>query len=140
MFCAVFVNYEIDCFDFLDAVTELKIKEVLSKPYFHGFLNAGKAESMVKNMWSQISGSKVTCYLYRFSATEMGGFVLTYIDKSGAIYHKKIQRTLRGYRIDELRVEVPTFAKLHRTCKTAFKLKKHVPDSPYLALAKKISS
>jgi hypothetical protein len=93
---------------------------------------------MVKTTWNQLSGSKISCYLYRFSATELGGFVLTYIDKSGTVYHKKIQRTPRGFRIEDLGIEQPTFAKLHKACKAALKLKKHVLDSPYIALFKKL--
>jgi len=115
-----------------------RIKELLSKSYFHGFVNAAKAEALVKSTWNQISGAKVSCYLYRFSATELGGFVLTYIDKNGNIYHKKIQRTPRGFRLDDLRIEQPTFVRLHKACKTALKLRKHVPDSPYVGLFKKL--
>jgi len=115
----------------------LRIKELLSKPYFHGYFNASKAAHLVKNTWAQTS-SKSPCYLYRFSSTDLGGMVLTYIDKKGEIYHKKIQKTDRGFKIEDLQLEDQSnISKVHKICKQTFKIKKVVPDSPYSILFRK---
>jgi serine/threonine protein kinase len=112
-----------------------RIKDVLSRPYFHGFFNASKAATLVKSHWAQTS-TKQHCYLYRFSSTDLTGLTLTYIDKKGEIYHKKIMRTERGYKVEDIPGEQPSFLKAHKACKTTFKLKKFVPESPYSVLFK----
>jgi hypothetical protein len=109
-----------------------KIKDVLSKPYFHGFVSIQKATHLVKNHFAT---SKSPCYIYRFSSTDLGAFVLTFIDKKGDISHKKIQYYMGlGYRLEEAQVDYPTFSKLHQACKQRFQLKKHVPHSPFQSL------
>lgn len=109
-----------------------RIKDVLSKPYFHGFISIQKAAHLVKNFFAT---SKTPCYLYRFSSTDMGAFVLTFIDKKGDISHKKIQYYQNlGYRLEEAQVDYLSFAKLHQACKARFKLQKYVPHSPFQML------
>ena len=105
------------------------IKELLSETCFHGFLSLQKASHLVKNYFAT---TKQPCYLYRFSSTDMGAFVLTFIDKKGDISHKKITHIVgKGYRLEETNMDYSTFDKLHSTCRARFKLKKIVPGSPY---------
>jgi len=132
------VDFETFCkvvawFGPVDPVDEFlqSIKEIISSPCFYGFLSLSKSITLVKSTWESLK-SKQSVYLYRFSNTDMGGFVLTYMDKRGEVHHKKIQRTSRGtYHCDEPPLDCLSFAKLHKEFKQIYKLKKFVPGSPY---------
>jgi serine/threonine protein kinase len=109
-----------------------KIKEVLKQKYFHGFLSTQKAAHLVKNYYAT---TKNPCYMYRFSSTDMGAFVLTYIDKKGDINHKRIQHNMgNGYHLEEANQDFPDFKHLHDACVARYKLKKYVPGSQYQTL------
>lgn len=108
------------------------IKNLLKEPCFHGFLSLQKASHLVKNCYAT---TKRPCYLYRFSSTDMGSLVLTFIDKKGDIGHKKIQHIIGiGYKLEETNMDYATFDKLHKACRERYKLKKTVPGSPYQIL------
>ncbi|XP_049851949.1 dual specificity protein kinase shkC-like [Schistocerca gregaria] len=79
-------------------------------------------------------GSHTSYFLYRFSAIDFGAFVLTYVDKDGYIFHKKIQHESGKYFIDDFSVDFPDFLSLHKFCKRRFKLQRHVPGSIYQTL------
>jgi len=64
------------------------IKEIITSSCFYGFLSLSKSINLVKSTWDSLKTKQVV-YLYRFSNTDMGGFVLTYIDKYGEVHHKK---------------------------------------------------
>uniref|UniRef100_A0A6B2L2T9 Protein kinase domain-containing protein n=1 Tax=Arcella intermedia TaxID=1963864 RepID=A0A6B2L2T9_9EUKA len=107
------------------------IREVITAPSFFGSLSLSKSTSLVKSTWEALK-TKKKVFLYRFSNTDMGGFVLTFMDKKGELYHKKIQRTLRGtFHCEDPYLDCPSFSKLHNEFRMIFKLKKHVPGSPY---------
>jgi len=108
-----------------------RIKELLSRPYFHGFLSLAKGTNLVKAFYDSLK-TKTTVYLYRFSNTDMGGFVLTHVDKDGDIHHKKIQRTLEGgFHCDDPKLAFADIKHLHDAFTQIYKLKKHVPESPF---------
>lgn len=116
-----------------------RIKDLLSKPYFHGSLALAKGTSLAKAHYDSLpTNGKTTVYIYRFSNTDMGGFVLTFVDKEGDIHHKKIQRTLEGgFHCDDPKLDFPDITSLHKAFSKIYKLRKCVPDSPFSILFKK---
>jgi len=112
------------------------VKELLTEPYFHGFLSLNKGSNLVKQTWDELKTKQVV-YLYRFSNTDMGGFVLTFMDKKGETHHKKFQRLPDGnYHCDDPKMDIPSFAKVHASFRKAYSLKVFVPGSPYTLLSK----
>mmetsp|Transcript_12616 Transcript_12616/g.14037 ORF Transcript_12616/g.14037 Transcript_12616/m.14037 type:complete len:733 (+) Transcript_12616:25-2223(+) len=111
------------------------LTHILSRPWFHGFVNAQKAASLVTNHWQQ---TKHSSYLCRFSNTDMGAFVLTYIDKQGNVFHKKIMYEQLSekatYSMEDPKCSCESLDKVHKICKTLLKLKKYVPGSPFMSL------
>lgn len=112
-----------------------RIKDLLLQPHFHGFLSLNKGSNLVKQTWDHLKTKQVV-YLYRFSNTDMGGFVLTFLDKKGdQTHHKKVQRLPDGnYHCDDPKMDFPGFAKVHSSFKKIFHLKTCVPGSPYTLL------
>eukprot|EP01126_Amoeba_proteus_P039802 TRINITY_DN4216_c0_g1_i4.p2 TRINITY_DN4216_c0_g1~~TRINITY_DN4216_c0_g1_i4.p2 ORF type:complete len:206 (+),score=46.20 TRINITY_DN4216_c0_g1_i4:1650-2267(+) len=114
------------------------LRSLVILPGFFGFLSSAKGTELVEEYHAEVKG-KFCVYLYRFSNTDFGSFVLTFMDKEGEIQHKKIERTGQGLVCADNsneRMQFSDFTKLHKTFKKNFKIKKPVPGSPYAMLQK----
>jgi len=66
-----------------------RIKDIFSKKYFHMHLSENKAYQYLKKRWNS-SMIKKNYFLVRLSMSDIGEFILSYIDNKGDAHHIKI--------------------------------------------------
>jgi len=93
-----------------------RIQDLFSQNFFHGFLSEHKAEHQLKQLWESTS-NKQSYYVVRFSESDVGGFILTFIDYIGHIQHEKITNRNGMWYVEGICEEFDSWKKV----KTAFK-------------------
>merc|ERR1711907_31779 len=93
-----------------------RIRDLLQKKWFHGFVNSNKAAQLLKTRWSS---TKQQYYLYRFSLSTQGCFALTFIEEDGTIVHKRISHSFNSSFVlmnNSPPLDFPTIELLHNGC------------------------
>eukprot|EP00028_Trichosphaerium_sp_Am-I-7-wt_P012674 CAMPEP_0168518466 /NCGR_PEP_ID=MMETSP0405-20121227/6728_1 /TAXON_ID=498012 /ORGANISM="Trichosphaerium sp, Strain Am-I-7 wt" /LENGTH=901 /DNA_ID=CAMNT_0008538801 /DNA_START=84 /DNA_END=2789 /DNA_ORIENTATION=+ len=113
-----------------------RLTSMVAKESFHGFYSEEKAEARVKQLWESTSFKRAT-YVYRFG-TELGGFVLTYISRNGDVRHIRFVNHRGKYIVKDLDaasdLEFDSITSLSKWFKSNLKLKRRLPDSPFISL------
>jgi len=112
------------------------MKDLLSRRYFHGFLSESKAENQLKQLWESTS-NKQSYYVVRFSESEVGGFILTFIDYIGHVQHEKITNKNGNWYVEGICEEFDSWSKVKDAFKQVWNIGYHLPKSPYSHLFKK---
>jgi len=113
-----------------------RMKDLFSRRYFHGFLSENKAENQLKQLWESNS-NKQSYYVVRFSESEVGGFVLTFIDFIGHIQHEKITNKNGNWYVEGICEEFDSWSKVKQAIKQVWNVGYHLPKSPYTTIFKK---
>lgn len=113
-----------------------RMKDLLCRRYFHGFLSEAKAEHQLKQLWDS-SSNKQSYYTIRFSESDVGGFIITYIDQHGLIYHEKIFNRNGNLFVESICEEYESWSKLKQAIKRVWGLNYHLTKSPYGHLFRK---
>lgn len=114
-----------------------RIRDLLQKKWFHGFVNSNKAAQLLKTRWSS---TKQQYYLYRFSLSTPGCFALTFIEEDGTIVHKRISHSFNSSFVlmnNSPPLDFPTIELLHNGClqdQNLLRGKKILPGSPFSSL------
>jgi serine/threonine protein kinase len=114
-----------------------RIRDLLQKKWFHGFVNSNKAAQLLKTRWSS---TKQQYYLYRFSLSTPGCFALTFIEEDGTIVHKRISHSFNSSFVlmnNSPPLDFPTIDLLHAGCvqdANLLRSKKILPGSPFSSL------
>lgn len=104
--------------------------------YFHGFLSEQKAEHRLKELWESTS-NKQSYYVVRFSESDVGALILTFIDYIGHIQHEKIINRNGMWYVEGLCEEFDAWKKVKSAFKQVWNIGVHLPKSPYQGLFKK---
>lgn len=114
-----------------------RIRELLAKEWFHGFVSPNKAAQLLKTRWSS---TKMQYYFYRFSLSAPGCFALTYIEEDGSIVHKRVAHSFNtNFAItnNSPPLEAVTLEQLHSLVKLQpdlLRTKKVLPGCPFRSL------
>uniref|UniRef100_A0A6B2L2L3 Protein kinase domain-containing protein n=1 Tax=Arcella intermedia TaxID=1963864 RepID=A0A6B2L2L3_9EUKA len=112
-----------------------RMKDLLTRRYFHGFLSETKAENQLKQLWDSTS-NKQSYYVIRFSESDVGAFILTFIDFNGHIQHEKILNRGGMWYVEGLAEEYDSWSKVKQAFKQVWNIGYHLPKSPYSNLFK----
>jgi len=112
------------------------MKDLICRRYFHGFLSEAKAEHQLKQLWDG-SSYKQSYYTIRFSESEVGSFILTFIDSLGNIQHEKIINRNGHLYVETIYEEYENWSKLKQAIKRVWSLNYHLSKSPYGHLFRK---
>jgi serine/threonine protein kinase len=114
-----------------------RIRDLLQKKWFHGFVNSNKAAQLLKTRWSS---TKQQYYLYRFSLSTPGCFALTFIEEDGTIVHKRISHSFNSSFVlmnNSPALDFLSIDQLHNGClqdPNLLRAKKILPGSPFSSL------
>jgi len=125
------IDKNTDCVKFFG-----RMKDLLCRRYFHGFLSETKAEHQLKQLWDG-SSYKQSYYTIRFSESEVGSFILTFIDSLGNIQHEKILNRNGHLHVETIYEEYENWSKLKQAIKRVWSLNYHLSKSPYGHLFRK---
>eukprot|EP01126_Amoeba_proteus_P009255 TRINITY_DN13508_c0_g1_i12.p1 TRINITY_DN13508_c0_g1~~TRINITY_DN13508_c0_g1_i12.p1 ORF type:complete len:538 (-),score=117.89 TRINITY_DN13508_c0_g1_i12:198-1811(-) len=122
------IDVENQCKDFFG-----RIKDLLTKKFFHGFLSSKNAMTRLKTCYDT---KKLQFYVVRFSEADVGGFHLTFIEDDGKVTHERITNRNGKWFVENLMEEYDSWKRVIANCKSVWHLKKSLPDSPYPAALK----
>lgn len=103
------------------------MKDTFSKRYFHAFISEAKVNNELRKLFESTS-NKRTYYVFRFSKSDIGAFILSFIDVNGDIHHKKILNIRGHYEVEDFEgEEFPNWKKVKQACKKEWHLTSHLP-------------
>lgn len=113
-----------------------RMADLFAQSYFHGFLSESKAEHQLKQLWESTS-NKQSYYVVRFSESDVGGFILTFIDYIGHIQHEKITNRNGMWYVEGICEEFDSWKKVKNAFKQVWNIGVHLPKSPYQGMFKR---
>eukprot|EP01128_Nolandella_sp_AFSM9_P006224 TRINITY_DN3151_c0_g1_i1.p1 TRINITY_DN3151_c0_g1~~TRINITY_DN3151_c0_g1_i1.p1 ORF type:complete len:824 (-),score=169.85 TRINITY_DN3151_c0_g1_i1:258-2705(-) len=125
------IDQKTNCRDFFH-----RIQDLFTQTYFHGFLSEQKAEHRLKQLWESTS-NKQSYYVVRFSESDVGGFILTFIDYIGHVQHEKITNRGGMWYVEGICEEFDSWKKVKNAFKQVWNIGVHLPKGPYDGLFKK---
>jgi len=72
-----------------------RIRDLTSKPYFHGFLTDAQSDSKLTNLWEE-SAEKKSFFLVKYSMEAIGEFKLCFVDTASGRIESIVVRNLKG--------------------------------------------
>jgi len=104
-----------------------RMKDAVTKPYFHGFMSESQSDAKLKGLWESTSEKKAY-YLVKYSMDSIGEFKLCFTDQdaSGRI-ESLVVRNLKGTLKVDNGQKYDNWKKLKTAMNKLYNIGKHAP-------------